>query len=49
MKREEKPQYIDKKHQNTSINCTKLKACVKELTKAYTIVYTSDVNKGVFT
>ena len=44
-----KPQDIDKKHPNTSRNCTKLKAYVKELTRAYAIVYTSVVNKGVFT
>ena len=49
MKKEEKPQDIDKKYSNTSRNCTKLKAYVKELTRAYAIVYTSVVNKGVFT
>jgi len=44
-----KPQDIDKKHPNTSRNCTKLKAYVKELTRAYAIVYTSVVNEGEFT
>lgn len=44
-----KIQHIDNFYQETSINCIKLKACVKELTKACAIVYTGEVNKGVFT
>jgi len=40
---------VDKKYQDKATNCIKLKACANRLTTVYFIVYTSGVNKGVFT